>query len=256
MAAVAASWTRASSSSVMQAYWPVPASVMATNSSGSMAAMLSNPDWRRATNLGVVLGEFDDDRLGTHRKGRRGPSGCPGRGSRGWSLHRMQWPAWLPMVIATRGVADEDGLQSDPARGRSWTQASSSFREKVNDVGAGCRGIAVHACPEGDGEGLLLGAGQAVVDTRRCSRGFRRLVPSPAPLPFEAHADEDGVRVFQAQGIDDALAGGGFPSAGLRPRGRRRSLARCSRVRGSRRGTLAWEMSPAKAPMGVTLITS
>ena len=49
MAAVAASWTLASSSSVMQAYWVVPASVMATNWSGSMAAMLSKPEPRSAT---------------------------------------------------------------------------------------------------------------------------------------------------------------------------------------------------------------
>ena len=49
MAAVAASWTLASSSSVMQEYWVVPASVMATNWSGSMAAMLSKPEARSAT---------------------------------------------------------------------------------------------------------------------------------------------------------------------------------------------------------------
>ena len=73
--------------------------------------------------------------------------------------------------------------------------------------------MSVEASPEGEGEGLLLGAGHALVDADVVVEGFGG-VAFGRVAPFQAHPDVDGFGVLQAD-AGDALAGLPGPTASL-----------------------------------------
>ena len=125
----------------------------------------------------------------------------------------MQWDTVLPMVMATRGV--ETKMAWYCCAERSWrTQAASASGEEGDDVAA--RGLdgAVEASPEGEGEGLLLGAGHALVDAHVVVEGFGGVAWGQVVPPLQAHPDVDGFGVLQAD-VGDALARLPGPAAGL-----------------------------------------
>lgn len=85
--------------------------------------------------------------------------------------------------------------------------------EEGDDVAAGRLGVSVEPSPEGEGGGLLLGAGHALVDADVVVEGFGG-VAFCWVAPLQAHPDVDGFGVLQAD-AGDALAGLAGPTASL-----------------------------------------